>query len=122
MRPAIAILCLLLAGCASTIPTPAPAPAMAMASAEAFPTIPVDTNVQLSAPQLAQQPPPAAVPVDLPAFIYPADASNHVWKVQESPDLVSWTNYAGPFYGQPGGSFTISNAASPSFWRMEADQ
>ncbi|MGA2750716.1 MAG: hypothetical protein ABSG59_18245 [Verrucomicrobiota bacterium] len=124
MRPAIAILCsLLLAGCASKPPSP-PAPA----AVESFPSLPgMTTNgVLLSAfsilPSTLPPPPPPPVPVVLPPIIYPPDASNHIWYLQESPDLLSWTNYAGPFSGQPGGEFVLSNTASPSFWRMEADQ
>jgi hypothetical protein len=115
MRSALAMP-LLLCGCASQPEKPAPA------AAEAFPALPGMTNgVVISAPAIVQQP-PAPVPVVMPALIYPPDASNHVWHLQESPDLVSWTNFAGPFQGQPGGEFVISNQASPSFWRMESDQ
>ena len=132
MTKRLALLCLLLAGCASRPVAPVEPAAITppTVQAKAKPTFVVPAAIMPPPPLLKAAvpvkrmtplvivPPPA--PVFLP-IIYPADMTNYVWTLQESTNLTPWTDIQTFAQGTNSGTFVITNRPPATFWRMKAN-
>lgn len=65
---------------------------------------------------------PAAAPRARMDFIYPADASNHLWEMQASPDLVHWSVVMRHMASSAGvTNLPLAPAQSAQFFRMKEE-
>ena len=107
--PLLSIAALLATGCASPVLPPAKR------------SLSVSTAAVTHLANVTSRPVTAIEPSQLPAFIYPPDATNYIWTLQSSRDLLHWRDVItfARMTNAASGYYSVSNEAPMMFYRMK---